>query len=95
MNIKFTPLAEEDLESIYHYSYQQWGVHQADKYIDRLYHDIEQKICEYDLGRHFPYSKKGYRFITSQKHFVFYRYEKNDVIIIRILNKVMNMGDHL
>lgn len=34
--IELTPKAEEDLEAIWNYSFRQFGVVQADEYIDRI-----------------------------------------------------------
>ena len=82
--------AEEDLIDIWTYSFEQWGIAQADQYIDRLDNSIKTIAANPDIGTACDYVRKGYRQLHVKKHYIFYRYTADTAFIIRILGNTMD-----
>ncbi|WP_018402815.1 type II toxin-antitoxin system RelE/ParE family toxin [Marinobacter gelidimuriae] len=49
-NLNVTPKAESDLIGIWVYTCEEWGVDQADKYLDQLEAGMQQLINHPSLG---------------------------------------------
>ena len=90
-----TPRAEQDLEEIYLHTFSTWGIKQADRYQDELYHAMQLILKDHDLGRRYPHSSFEYRQLHINRHLIFYRIEENHCIVIRILHDRMNLRSHL
>lgn len=91
----FSPAAQYDIEGIYDYTAQQWGVTQAEHYVGTL-----RDIC-YGLaqgkkkGRDIGYVRTGYRKKASGSHFIFYQELSLGIEIVRILHQRMDFESHL
>ncbi|AEM47020.1 plasmid stabilization system [Acidithiobacillus ferrivorans SS3] len=92
---RLTPAALRDLEGIWRYTAQQWGVAQAERYLDALNASFE------DLA-HAPLSapacddiRPGYRRHGVERHAVYYRVEAVTVIVVRVLHERMDAPRHL
>lgn len=89
-------LAEQDLESIWLYSLEQWGVQQADTYIhsltDRFLWLSEQPL----LGKQRNDIKEAYYCFPEGEHVIFYKI-RNDkqVDIIGIPHHSMDILSHI
>ncbi len=72
----FHPLVDAKQDEIWHYTYQQWGMQQADKYIDGL-HAVLQTVAEnlkHSKVRALPPEvTTGVFFVHHGKHYVFFR----------------------
>lgn len=72
----FHPLADAKQDEIWHYTYQQWGMAQADKYIDGL-HAVLQTVAEnikHPKVRALPAEvAAGVFFVHYGRHYVFFR----------------------
>ena len=82
--------AEEDLIDIWTYSFGQWGMAQADQYIDRLDNLIKTIAANPGIGTNCDSVRKGYRQFHVGKHYIFYRYTTDTVFIIRVLGNAMD-----
>ena len=82
--------AEEDLIDIWMYSFEQWGIVQADQYIDRLDNSIKTIAANPDIGTACDSVRRGYRQLHVKKHYIFYRYTVDTVFIIRVLGSAMH-----
>lgn len=92
--VNFSPAAVADLDNIWDYTVEEWGVEQADRYTD----DIENTCsslarCE-KRGREVDV-RLGYLKHAVGKHFVFFRTTKAGMEVIRILHQNMDVGRHL
>lgn len=92
---RLSPRAKEDLESIWLYSLSEWGLNQADAYIDGL-------IAAFDLLANSPNAgiscekiRSGYRKHSVIRHFIYYRETGYGIEIIRILHDRMLAIKHL
>ncbi len=84
--------AELDLENLYDFGYFQFGSNQADKYlteIEDLFYLIAQKP---HIGRERNAVLIGLRSFAHQAHVIFYRTQKNNIEIIRILHGSVDIG---
>jgi len=87
--------AENDLINIWVYSFDNWGVVQADKYLDQLNHGFKF-IAENPLvGTNCDDIRKGYFSYPIKRHLVFYKIESKVLIIVRVLGTEMDYVEHL
>ncbi len=92
---QLVPEARKDLEAIWHYSYEKWGLNQANTYVDALV-DVFSRIAEFPLsGTSCGYLRKGYRCASSGSHTIYYLVTDRGVTIVRILHERMMAGKHL
>jgi len=89
--------ANQDLESIWLYTFENWSVEQADRYSELILDEIEYISINPDSGIDFSSIRKGYYRSRIRSHFIFYRInKKNKVVeIIRILHQRMDIVNKL
>ena len=87
-------LAEEDLLDIWDYSFEQWGVKQADRYLDDLEAGILNLSDNPEIGNNYAY-RENYRKLLVNHHIVFYRLSKETIHIVRVLHQSMEPNLHL
>ena len=90
----FSPSAQKDLDDIYEYTIENWGITQAERYLLQL-----RDTC-YDLaqakkqGQKVDHIRRGYLRIAEESHFIFYRHSSTITEIIRILHQRMSFKNH-
>lgn len=87
--------AFSDLNKIWQYTFEYWGVDQADKYVRGLKAAIDSLGENSKLGHECDYIREGYRKHYCGSHVIFFRISSNNVKIIRILHQKMDIGLHL
>ena len=89
--------ANQDLENIWLYTFENWSVEQADRYSELIMDEIEYISINPDSGIDFTSIRKGYFRTRIKSHFIFYRInKKNNVVeIIRILHQRMDIENRL
>ncbi len=95
LEIFLTPKAESDLAEIYEYSFNNWGIDQADKYQDELYAGFKTIAEHPEIGNGYPFHNKDYRKLHVNRHLIFYRISNNELLIIRILYDEMDISKRL
>lgn len=97
MKYKITLLASQDLENIWLYTFENWSIEQADRYINLIIDEIEYVAQKPDSGFDFSFVRKGYYRSRIKSHFIFYRIDhKNDIVeIIRVLHQRMDIENRL
>lgn len=88
-------LAESDLVDIWHYSFEEWGEIQADKYLDQLDRGIRKLADNPELGTRRDYVRDGYRVLCIGSHAAYYAVTPDTVHIIRVLHGRMDPERHL
>ena len=75
MKAKYTlrQLAENDLEEIWLYSLQEWGIEQADKYIRALISRFTRLSENPQIGKRRDDIKSGYFSFPEGSHMIFYK----------------------
>ena len=95
LKLLIKPEALKDLEKIYEFTFDTWGIDQADKYQNELFHGMNLLQENIELGKAYPYSKYEYRILPINRHLIFYRKEENTCIVVRILHDRMDVKRHL
>lgn len=94
-NYKLLPAAERDLEAIWQYTAQQWGVRQADLYIDQL-GEAFQLIAEQPLiCRERNEFTPPVRIHHRGHHLVVYHIIAADITVIRVVHESMDLDAQL
>lgn len=97
MNYKISLEAGVDLEKIWAYTYENWSLEQADRYINQIFEEIEYIAVKPENGKDFSYVRKNYMRAKVKSHFIFYKVSKKNktVEIIRILHQQMDIENRL
>lgn len=88
-------LAQADLESIWLYTCEQWGVTQADIYLEALIQRFDWLAENPTLGKPRDDVKQGYFCFPEGIHLVFYTLKNNQVEIIGIPHQSMDIVEYL
>ena len=71
LTLNVTPRAESDFIGIWVYACEEWGVDQADNYVDRLEAGMKRLIDHPSLGANYDHVFSGYRKLQVEHHAVF------------------------
>lgn len=88
-------LAVDDLEHIWSYSFQEWGVEQADRYIRALLARFLWLSENPALGKHRDDIKPGYYCFPEGRHLIFYTVSGQGIDIIGIPHQSMDVAAYL
>jgi toxin ParE1/3/4 len=88
-------LAQADLESIWLYTCEQWGIEQADTYLKALIQRFEWLADNHALGKARDDIKQGYFCFPEGMHLVFYIIKNNNVEIIGVPHQRMDIIEYL
>ncbi len=96
-NYKISIEAEKDLEKIWIYTFENWSMEQADRYVNQIIDEIEYIAVKPENGKDFSYVRKEYLSSKVKLHFIFYKINKKNKIveIIRILHQRMDIKNRL
>jgi len=92
---KLQPEAEKDLEDIWNYTVEKWGVEQAIRYVDEL--DLAFQL----LARTPLISRERVEFTPPvrihhhKKHLIVYLVRETNIIIVRVLHDSMEVETQL
>jgi toxin ParE1/3/4 len=78
--------ADADLEVIFSYTDEEYGLDQAIKYVTELEDVFEQLVENPELGRERNEIKKDLRSFPKGEHVVFYRILTKHIRIVRVLH---------
>jgi len=95
MSIVRTRQAEEDLNDIFKYSFENFGEEQAEKYYDGLEDRLTDILNKTAHSTDWSDARPDMRRVNYEHHAIFYRRDGDDVIIIRVLHQKMDIFRHL
>ncbi|MBE0487091.1 type II toxin-antitoxin system RelE/ParE family toxin [Marinobacter sp.] len=95
LKLNITPQAESDLIGIWLYTCEEWGVNQADTYLDQLETGMKQLINHPLLGTNYEHVFPGYRRLQVEHHAVFYQVLEPEVLVVRVLHEDMDAPERL
>jgi toxin ParE1/3/4 len=99
MTYRLSARAEADLMKTWAYSAEQWGVDQADRYIDALLHRFSWLLENRTLWKTRPDIAEGIHSYPEQSHVIYFRTSDSDkggvLEILRILHRRMDPSGHL
>ena len=90
-----TPRAQADLDEIWDYTADRWGLDQAETYTRQLWKNIQAVAQRPSLGRECDEVRAGYRQYPSSSHVLFYRLTHAGIDIVRILHERMDYQRHI
>lgn len=89
------PRARADIEDIWEYTAEHWGVDQAEEYVRMLQQTIEMLALERYKGRPVDDLRPGYRKYPAASHMLFYRLSGDGIEVVRVLHRRMDVERHL
>ena len=96
IKISFRQKANDDLNSIWNYTYENWSENQTDKYYAALKFDCLEIGKNPELGKVYNGISRNLLGLKSGKHIIFYHsISKNEIEIIRILHERMDLENRL
>jgi toxin ParE1/3/4 len=87
---RFSGEAALDLNSITHYTLNQYDEVQARKYLVGLRSCVEQLARMPGMGRHCPEIEEGFQRFLYEKHWIYYITGDDSILVVRILHQSMN-----
>ena len=94
--IALSPKAKADLSEIWDYTYSEWGIEQAEKYVRDLWSVMQEQTRELTKSVDIGDVRKGYRKVRSGSHVIFFKVTREGVVeVVRILHQKMDFDRHL
>ncbi len=87
--------AKNDLKEIYFYTLNKWGSDKAVDYLMQIDTGLQELINNPMLGKSRDYIRDGYRSVQINRHVIFYRVQKTEIFIVRVLHERMLPSKHL
>ncbi|MFC6328663.1 type II toxin-antitoxin system RelE/ParE family toxin [Alloalcanivorax gelatiniphagus] len=94
-SLVLSPAAREDLVAIRKYGALHWGKHRSDQYLDTLKEAIWSLLEYPETGRTRPELSSEIRSLPVSSHVIFYRIEREQLEIIRILHARQDVDQQL
>ena len=97
MNYKISNEASKDIEKIWLYTFENWSIEQADRYLNLIFDEIEYLCKKPDSATDYGHVRKGYFRSKVKVHYIFFKVndKKSELEIIRILHEMMDTDSHL
>ena len=94
-SVQLRPRALHDLESIYKYSLEQWGITRAEAYLTEINKAFEALANHDQLGRDYSRVSADLYAYNIAAHVIFYTPTPTGILVIRVLHKSMDHVRHL
>jgi toxin ParE1/3/4 len=94
-NLVVSEKAEADLQNILFYTQQQWGAAQREKYAYMFDQAFKRLMQNKDMDIKSAGRTANFRRVRAERHFIFYRIDKKNIHIVRILHERMDFQRHL
>lgn len=92
---RLSPLAQADLDEIFDYTVEQWGVRQAETYVRLIYEAVETVAATPTVARSCEDVLAGYWRYPVGSHVIFFRPKPYGIDVMRILHGRMDFERHL
>ena len=92
---RLAPDAERDLELIWHYTFEEWGLEQAHRYTDELTEAFARLAAKPNIASAADHIRKGYRRTRVGRHVIYIRPEEYGIAVVRVLHDRMLPARHL
>lgn len=90
-----SPRAELDLDEIWDYTAERWGLEQAETYTRQLWRDIQNVAAQPAIARSCSDVRAGYYKYCSGSHIIFFRLTDSGIDVVRILHQRMDVEKHI
>jgi len=96
MRYTISKKANQDIEKIWLYTYENWSLEQADRYYNLILDEIEFIAENFESGISVDYLKEGYRASIVKSHIIFYKKSTSNIVeIIRVLHQKMDIENRI
>lgn len=95
MKLFLSPAAIFDLQSIASYTFETWGEDQEKRYVSGLWKKFEEIRVQPEIHRLRDELANGCRSARHGKHVIFFRWETERIVVIRVLHEAMDFRTHL
>lgn len=92
---RLSPAAELDLEDIWTYTVEHWGIDQANRYTDLLIAAFAELAQSPKIAPACDHIRPGYRRRSVERHVIYFRIADYGIAVIRILHIRMDAPRHL
>lgn len=89
-----SPRAQADLDGIWDYTVETWGVDQAERYVRLIAEAINVIAASPVRGKRCAHIREGYRKYPAGSHVLFYRPTGEGIDVVRILHQQMDFDRH-
>jgi toxin ParE1/3/4 len=89
-----SPAAELDLDDVWDYSAEHWGLNQAERYIRMIQDTIVGLAQGTQLSQSASHIRAGYRRALVGSHVLFFKESEDLIDVIRILHQRMDPSHH-
>ena len=93
--LEFTPRARRDIEEIWEYSFERFGLDKAEAYLREIQRGAMTVAEDPRHGLACDEIRSGYRKFSVGSHILFFQASATRVVIVRILHGRMNFDRHL
>jgi len=95
LEYRLAPEAKRDMEAIWLYTLDEWGLEQANRYTDELTVSFGNLAENPQHGTACDYIRQGYRRAESGRHMIYFRITDYGIAVIRVLHARMDAPRHL
>ena len=93
--IRYTNAARRDLEGIFLYSKQNWGLAQARVYSRKLRDHVRGLARNSTFSRPVADAPEALRQTRCEKHIVVFEIQPQQILIVRVLHEAMDIPRHV
>jgi toxin ParE1/3/4 len=97
MTYKISVKASEDIQNIWLYTFENWSLEQADRYVNLIFDEIEYLADNPKSSKNYNHIRKSYRCSKVKSQLVFYRIvdKQAEIEVIRVLHQQMDIENRL
>ena len=96
MRYSISEKANQDIEKLWLYTFENWSLEQADRYYNLILDEIEFISENFESGKSVDYLKKGYRASIVKSHIIFYKKSRRNIVeIMRVLHQKMDIENRI
>lgn len=95
MVYKLSVRALKDVEQLFLYSIEKFGVQQAENYVQTLEQTFQLLADFPTIGRNAGHIRPELRAHAHQSHTIYYRIKTNHIFIVRVLSNKMDHPRHM
>ncbi len=92
---RLTPEAKSDMEAIWLYTLEEWGLEQANRYTDELTEVFSQLVENPKTATSCDHIRNGYRLRKFGRHVIYFQLTDYGIAVVRVLHDRMLSTLHL
>lgn len=94
LNIVLRPLAKLDIKKIWRYTHKEWGIKQADNYVQQLGQTLHKLAGSPMQGLSIDRTYKDCLLYHYRRHIIIYTCNDTTLVVQRVLHEKMDISRH-